>query len=270
MIRLIASARVAALVLNWPRTADVMVSDPGFLTPRIDMQKCSASIITSTPVGRSALDERVSDLGGEALLHLRTGRVAVDEARDLRQTGDPTVLAGDVGDVRLARERHEVVLAHRVHGDVAHHDHLVVLGLEGDGKVTRGVVVQPDEDLVDVHVGDAGGCAHQTVAVRVLTDGLEDLAHRCFDPHLGRGAIGFRHRVVRVVSHPRSSLWPLWNGASAVGAGVLGDEAEVAVPLVHVEAVSEHEHRRDAEPDVFEVELDALQPLFHQQRAHFE
>ena len=51
VIRLIASARVAAFVLNRPRTAEVMVSEPGFLTPRIDMQKCSASIITSTPVG---------------------------------------------------------------------------------------------------------------------------------------------------------------------------------------------------------------------------
>ena len=46
-------ARVAALLLKSPRTAEVIVSEPGFFTPRIDMQKCSASIITSTPAGSS-------------------------------------------------------------------------------------------------------------------------------------------------------------------------------------------------------------------------
>ncbi len=47
-MKLMASARVAGLSLNIPRTADVTVSDPGFLTPRIDMHRCSASMTTKT------------------------------------------------------------------------------------------------------------------------------------------------------------------------------------------------------------------------------
>ena len=37
-----------------PRTAEVTVSVPGLRTPRIDMQRCSASIITNAPRGASA------------------------------------------------------------------------------------------------------------------------------------------------------------------------------------------------------------------------
>ena len=53
VMRLIASARVLESSLNEPRTAEVIVSDPGFWAPRIDMHMCSASIITSTPAGSS-------------------------------------------------------------------------------------------------------------------------------------------------------------------------------------------------------------------------
>ena len=43
-----ASARVAGL-RNWPRTAEVIVRDPGFLTPRMDMHRCSHSRTTMQP-----------------------------------------------------------------------------------------------------------------------------------------------------------------------------------------------------------------------------
>ena len=44
-----ASSRVVWLVLSVPRTADVVVREPGFLTPRMLMQRCSASRTTMTP-----------------------------------------------------------------------------------------------------------------------------------------------------------------------------------------------------------------------------
>src|SRR5262249_15218746 len=47
-VKLMASARVAGLSLNMPRTADVTVSEPGFFTPRMVMQRCSASMTTNT------------------------------------------------------------------------------------------------------------------------------------------------------------------------------------------------------------------------------
>jgi len=73
------------------------------------------------------------------------------------------------------------VLAQRVHRDVAHHDHLVVVGLERRADVAVGVVVNPGADL-RVHAGDAGRRLLEAVAVRVLADGLEDLPHRLLDP----------------------------------------------------------------------------------------
>jgi len=51
LIKLIASARVAGFSLNIPLTTEVTVLIPGFFTPRMDIQRCSASIITITPLG---------------------------------------------------------------------------------------------------------------------------------------------------------------------------------------------------------------------------
>ena len=50
-----ASARVLALSLKMPRTAEVTVFAPGLRTPRIDMHRCSASITTSAPRGSSTV-----------------------------------------------------------------------------------------------------------------------------------------------------------------------------------------------------------------------
>ena len=51
--RAIASERVEWLLSMRPRTAEVTVFAPGFLTPRMDMQRCSASTTTMTPRGLS-------------------------------------------------------------------------------------------------------------------------------------------------------------------------------------------------------------------------
>ena len=98
-----ASKRVAVLSRNRPRTAEVTVDEPGLRTPRIDMHRCSASITTSTPRGSRVRSMRVGDLGGEALLDLGAPGVAVDQAGQLGQAGDPAVVVGDVGHVGLAR-----------------------------------------------------------------------------------------------------------------------------------------------------------------------
>src|SRR5512139_2292792 len=73
-----------------------------------------------------------------AVRHQRLGDVArhpflvgeavpdgVDHARDAPETVQPP--AGDVGDVRHAAERHQMVRAHAVDGDSAHHHHVVAV-----------------------------------------------------------------------------------------------------------------------------------------------
>ena len=85
--------------------------------------------------------------------------------------------AGQVGDVREADEGHEVVLAERGEGNVAHHDHLVVADLEGDAQVLARVGLDALEQL-DVHVGDPPRRLEESLAVGVLADGFEQLANR--------------------------------------------------------------------------------------------
>ena len=102
-----------------PRTAEVTVRAPGLRTPRIDIHICSHSITTITPCRAQPLHQRVGDLPGQPLLHLRAAGEPVHQPRQLRQSGDPAVVAGDVPDVRHAVERHQVMLAAGVELDVA-------------------------------------------------------------------------------------------------------------------------------------------------------
>ena len=111
---------------------------PALRTPRIVMHRCSASITTITPRGLEDLHQRVGDLGGQPLLHLRALGVDVDQPGQLGQPGDLAALGRDVADVGDAGERHQVVLAHRPELDVADQDHLVVADVEGRGEHVLG------------------------------------------------------------------------------------------------------------------------------------
>jgi hypothetical protein len=73
-----------------------------------------------------------------------------------------------------------VVLAEAHHLDVADQHEFLVVGLERRGEHLRRIHPQTGEEL-RVGAGDAGGGPLQTVAVRVLTDGDEDLPDRFFD-----------------------------------------------------------------------------------------
>ena len=107
-----------------PCSAEVTVRAPGFCTPRRDMHRCSASSTTPTPCGRELGLEPAGDLRREALLHLQEAGEVLHHAGQLGQPDD--AVAGQVADVRDARERQEVVLAERVERDPARHDELVV------------------------------------------------------------------------------------------------------------------------------------------------
>jgi hypothetical protein len=83
----------------------------------------------------------------------------------------------------VPHERHEVVLAHGVQRDVADHDHLVVVGLEGHPEVAARVLVEAGGDL-GPHAGDAVGRVVQALAGDVLADRRQQLAHGGGDPGL--------------------------------------------------------------------------------------
>ena len=106
--------------MNWV----VIVEEPGFSTPRTDMHMCSASSMTATPRGLQDLLDRGRDLRGHVLLRLQAARIDVDQPRELGQPDHPVDRL--VGDMRLADERHHVMLAMGVEGDVAHQHEIVV------------------------------------------------------------------------------------------------------------------------------------------------
>src|SRR5437588_1902087 len=86
-----------------------------------------------------------------------------------------------------------MMLTDRIERDVLDHHHLVVTGLEGDGQVAVGAVLDAAEDLV-VHRRHALGRTQQTVAVGILTDGLEDLLDGLLDPNpVYAFPVAFRH-----------------------------------------------------------------------------
>ena len=148
---------------------------PGLRMPRIAMHRCSASMTTITPRGFRTSCQRVGDLAGQPLLHLRPAGVDLDQPGQLGQPGDPAVLARDVADVRHAVEGHQVVLAGRVHRDVLDQHQLVVVLVEGGRQDLGRVLPEPGEGL-GVGPGHPGGGVPQPVAVRVLPDRDQQLA----------------------------------------------------------------------------------------------
>src|SRR6266567_819655 len=72
----------------------------------------------------------LGDLGGETFLNLQATGKQFDEARNLAEADDAAI--GDVGDVDLAEEREQVVLAEAEDFDVFDDDHFIVVhGEEG-------------------------------------------------------------------------------------------------------------------------------------------
>src|SRR3990172_3814534 len=119
---------------------------------------------------------RAGDLLREALLDLESPREDVHDARQLGESDDAAVR--DVGHVRLAEERQQVVLAERIHLDVADHHHGLVRFLED----------RVADDARDVHLvsareprhraRDAHRGLHQPVALRILAQQLELSPHQ--------------------------------------------------------------------------------------------
>ena len=111
--------------------------------------------------------EPVGDLGREPLLDLQRARVVLDDARELRQPDD--LVVGQVGDVRHADERQQVVLAERVEVDLAGHDQLVVVAVVRERRGVEGLRRQ----LLDVRVDHAPRGLRERPVLDVRAERLE-------------------------------------------------------------------------------------------------
>ena len=79
-----------------------------------------------------------------------------------------------------AVERHQMVFARRVEGDVLHEDKLFMVKVKRGGQDIRRVLVQAREDL-SIGLGNALGRVMQAPAIRVFTDGEQDFTYCCFN-----------------------------------------------------------------------------------------
>src|SRR6202040_2748209 len=166
------------------------------------------------------LEER-DDLLGEALLQLRALGVELEDARELGQAED--TVARDVGDVRMAVERHQVMGAQRVEGDPLLHHHVAVaflvgeggdLGLRSLGEALEHLEVHPGHPeigLGQVRIGEIQVQRRQDAA-HVEGDPLRDRPLRLLDPlEVLRQMLGHQHLVypfeliVLLAQHPSSA-----------------------------------------------------------------
>ncbi len=148
--------------------------------------------------------DRGRDLRGQVLLRLQAPRIDVDQPRDLGQAHH--ALGRHIGDVRLAGERHHVVLAVRIERDVAHqHEIVVAAGLRERAveHLGRAFLVAAEQLLIGAH--EPLRRLDQALAVRIVADIGEQGAHRLFgllarrarDGRHGRGAHVIRQRAFR-------------------------------------------------------------------------
>ena len=181
-IRLSASARVRESCWKMPRTAEVIVRRARLADAAHRHAQVLGLDDDDDAARLQAPTHRVGDLRGQPLLHLRAAGVEVDDAGQLRQSGDPTVRARDVADGGGAVPRHEVVLARRVERDVLDQHELAVVLVEGRLENLVRVDVQAAEDLGERarHPGRRG---LQALTVGVLADREQQLA----DGRLGPG-----------------------------------------------------------------------------------
>ncbi|MDI2023155.1 hypothetical protein PJL18_03703 [Paenarthrobacter nicotinovorans] len=113
--------------------------------------------------------------------------------------------------MRYSVERHQVVFARGVEGNVLHQDKLFVVEVEGGGQDVRGVLVQAREHL-GIGFGHALWRVLQPATVRVFTNCQQDLADSRFNArtvYLGvglgarGGTVGGGEVVVVEMSHSR-------------------------------------------------------------------
>ena len=126
--------------------------------------------------GETLLDG-LADLRRERLLHLQPAGEDVDHAREFRQTDNP--LVRQIGDVRDAGERRDMVLAMAFEAHVAQQDHVVIAGhiLEGAGELGGRIRAIAAEALLEGLDHALGGIG-QPGARWVVTRPGEQRAHR--------------------------------------------------------------------------------------------
>ena len=163
------------------RTAVVSIRAPGLRMPRMDIQRCSASSSTTTISGCKALYMASATSAVSRSCTCGLGRGHLQSAAQLAYPGDP--VSGHIADPGLSEKGQQVVLAHRIEGQMAHRHRVVGYGLENCvNSVFRARAHASEEGLV--HPGHPGRRMLQAFPARVFADGFQDVGHRLLYPAL--------------------------------------------------------------------------------------
>ena len=116
--------------------------------------------------------ERLRDLTGQALLHLKAPREHVDQARDLGEADHPA--RGEVGHVGAAVEGKQVMFAQGEELDAPHEDHVFTVFFED--RAAHGLLRAPLHPGGEEGEGPSNplGGAFEPVASGVLAERIED------------------------------------------------------------------------------------------------
>src|SRR3989442_3799867 len=114
------------------------------------------------------LAEKLNNLRRESFLHLRPPSQDFHKPRHLTDTEDASL--GNVPNVGNSMEWQEMMLTHRIEGDVFHnHQFVVVLVVKADLQQLPRIFLEAGKELL-VHLRDAAGGAQQPLSLRVLPE----------------------------------------------------------------------------------------------------
>ena len=177
-MRAITSARLATFVLKFPRN----VAGHSAAALFANAANCHAGVLRLDDHGDSGRVEfgfdQISDRLSHPLLYLGTTGDFVDHPSQFAKPGNTAI--GDVGDMRDATKRQQVMFAHAAEGNVSHEDHLIEFFGEGHLQMPGRIQAKAGEHFL-IHTGDAAGCILQSGAVWIFANGREDRTHCRFD-----------------------------------------------------------------------------------------
>src|SRR5664280_206553 len=122
------------------------------------------------------LIEKISDLRRQAFLHLRPLGKTVDDPGKFGKSDDLAPL-GDIGDMRLADERQQMMLTNGIERDIAHDDKfLVLLRLIEQFQELPWILFETGKDF-SIHICNALRRLEKSLAVRVFPNCEQELTH---------------------------------------------------------------------------------------------
>jgi hypothetical protein len=132
------------------------------------------------PLRLDPLGNGIGNLAGHPLLKLRALGHDFDYSGQFTGADDTPLMIGDIADMSQTIKGQQVMLAHRIEGDILEDYHFTVSLFKAYREYILGVRAQSLEEL-GIHLSDTTGGTDQALPLRVLSDSLNNGGYRCLD-----------------------------------------------------------------------------------------